>query len=137
MRLSHVTGLQSHYQLKGLWKSNTEEMFEMRFAEKEWGWTLCDGEVAVSGRATSDDSQLCRRLKKFFQTCLFERGWVLEKEASLGDDGCGSKQCYLCCFQKVCRRNGVLAQTCKNRVILFAEVIPIKSVLELFNKIKY
>ena len=44
-----ITGLQSHYQLKGLWKSNTEEMFEMRFAEKDWGWSLSDGEVLYLG----------------------------------------------------------------------------------------
>ena len=49
MRLSHMTGLQSHYQLKGLWKSNTEEMLEMRFSEREWGWKLCDGEVLYLG----------------------------------------------------------------------------------------
>ena len=50
MLLSNMTGLQSHYQLKGLWKSTTEEMFEQRFAEKEWGWTLSDGEASPSLR---------------------------------------------------------------------------------------
>ena len=38
MRLSIMGPVcESHYQLKGLWKSNTEEMFEMRVAEKRSG----------------------------------------------------------------------------------------------------
>ena len=49
MRLSHGTGLKSHYKLKGLWKSNTEEWFEQRYFEKDRGWVLTDGEVLYLG----------------------------------------------------------------------------------------
>ena len=59
MRLSHMTGLQSHYQLKGLWKSNTEEMLEMRFAEREWGGSSVMERFCIwGGGTTGDDSQL-------------------------------------------------------------------------------
>ena len=47
--LGPSTGLQSHYQVRGLWKSTTEEWFEQRFAEKESNWLLQDGDVLDLG----------------------------------------------------------------------------------------
>ena len=47
--LNNGTGLKSHYKLKGLWRSNTEEWFEKRFKEKDRGWILSEPEVLDLG----------------------------------------------------------------------------------------
>ena len=138
MRLSHMTGLQSHYQLKGLWKSTTEEMFELRFAEKEWGWTLCDGEVLYLGEqqvmipnykltSQSDSSQIA-----YVNIVGFWR-----KKQVLAMMDAAPKNVIFAVSKRYAGATESLPKRVQDRVILFAEVIPIKSVLELISKIKH
>ena len=137
MRLSHMTGLQSHYQLKGLWKSNTEEMFEQRFAEKDWGWTLHDGEVLYLGeqqvlipnyklRSKSGDREAHLNIVGF---------WRKKQVLQMMDNA--PSNVIFAVSKRYAGATESLPKRVKDRVILFAEVIPIKSVLELLDKIKY
>ena len=138
MLLSNMTGLQSHYQLKGLWKSTTEEMFEQRFAEKEWGWTLSDGEVLYLGEqqvmvpnykliSQSDPSKIA-----FVNIVGF---WRKKQVLSMMD--AAPDNVIFAISKRYAGAKESLPKRVQDRVILFAEVIPIKSVLGLINKFKH
>ena len=112
-------------------------MFESRFAEKEWGWTLSDGEVLYLGeqQVMVPNYKLLSKSDPNKKPYLNIVG-ILAKEAGSSHDGLRTRQCYLCSLQKICRTTESLPKRVQDRVILFAEVIPIKSVLELLDKIK-
>ena len=71
------------------------------------------------------------RLEGSSQCC-----WVLEKKTSVDTDGRGTRQCDVAVSKRYAGATESLPKRVQNRVILFAEVIPIKSVLELIDKIK-
>ena len=137
MRLSHMTGLQSHYQLKGLWKSTTEEMFELRFAEKDWGWTLGDGEVLYLGdqQVMIPNYKLTSQADPSREAYLNVVGFWRKKQVLSIMDAAPNNVIFAV-SKRYAGATESLPKRVKNRVILFAEVIPIKSVLELLEKIK-
>ncbi len=138
MRLTHATGLQSHYQLKGLWKSNTEEMFEQRFAEKDWGWTLSDGEVLYLGeqQVMVPNYKLTSQEDSSREAYLNVIGFWRKKQVLAMMDAAPNNVIFAV-SKRYAGATESLPKRVQNRVILFAEVIPIKSVLELLMKIKY
>ena len=137
MRLSHMTGLRSHYQLKGLWKSTTEEMFESRFAEKEWGWELSDGEVLYLGeqQVMVPNYKLISKVDPNKTAYLNIVGFWRKKQVLAMMD-LAPDNVIFAVSKRYAGATESLPKRVKNRVILFAEVIPIKSVLELLDKIK-
>ena len=138
MRLSHMTGLQSHYQLKGLWKSTTEEMLEMRFSEREWGWKLCDGEVLYLGeqQVMIPNYKLISQANPSQVAYLNIVGFWRKKQVLALMD-VAPKNVIFAVSKRYAGATESLPKRVKDRVILFAEVIPIKSLLELISKIKY
>lgn len=138
MLLSHKTGLHSHYQLKGLWKSNTEEMFEMRFAEKDWGWTLGEGEVLYLGeqQVLVPNYKLTSKVDSTKEAHLNVVGFWRKKQLLVMMDAAPDNVIFAV-SKRYAGATESLPKRVQDRVILFAEVIPIKSVIELLNKIKY
>lgn len=138
MHLSNMTGLQSHYNLKGLWKSTTEEMFEMRFSEKDWGWTLSDGEVLYLG----EQQVLVPNYKLISQSdsgkiaYLNIVGFWRRKQVLAMMDAAPDNVIFAV-SKRYAGATESLPKRVKDRVILFAEVIPIKSILDLVEKIKH
>lgn len=137
MRLTHGTGLKSHYRLKGLWKSNTEEWFEQRFHEKDRGWRLEEGEVLYLGEQQvlipnyklihADDSNQIAYLN-------IVGFWRKKQVLSLID--AAPNNVIFAVSKKYAGATEALPKRVLDRVILFAEVIPIKNLLETLSKIK-
>ena len=137
MRLSHGTGLKSHYKLKGLWKSNTEEWFEQRYLEKDRGWLLTDGEVLYLG-----EQQVLIPNYKLTSTSTQDVAylnivgfWRKKQVLSLIDSA--PNNVIFAISKRYAGATESLPERVLDRVILFAEVIPVKNVMDALLKIKY
>ena len=138
MRLSKGTGLQSHYTLKGMWKSNTEEWFEQRFAEKDWGWTLEEGEVLYLGeqQVLIPNYKLCSKNDATKTAYLNIVGfWRKKQVLQLMDTS--PENVIFAVSKRYAGATETLPKRVQKRVILFAEVIPIKRVLDILEEIKH
>ena len=137
MRLSHGTGLKSHYKLNGLWKSNTEEWFEQRYFEKDREWVLTDGEVLYLGeqQVLIPNYKLTSVATQRIAYLNIVGFWRKKQVLSLIDS---SPNTVIFAISK--RYAGAIESLPKrvlDRVILFAEVIPVKNVMDALLKIKY
>ena len=137
MRLSHGTGLKSHYKLKGLWKSNTEEWFEQRYFEKDRGWVLTDGEVLYLGeqQVLIPNYKLTSTSTQHVAYLNIVGFWRKKQVLSLIDSA--PDNVIFAISKRYAGATESLPERVLDRVILFAEVIPVKNVMEALLKIKY
>ena len=137
MRLSHGTGLKSHYKLKGLWKSNTEEWFEQRYFEKDRDWVLTDGEVLYLGeqQVLIPNYKLTSVSTKNVAYLNIVGFWRKKQVLSLIDSS--PYNVIFAISKRYAGATESLPKRVLDRVILFAEVIPIKNVMDALLKIKY
>ena len=133
--LGPSTGLQSHYQVRGLWKSTTEEWFEQRFAEKESNWLLQDGDVLDLGeqQVLVPNFRIQHRDKpERFGYLNIVGFWMKSHVIELIN--ASPKSVVFAVSKRYAADAKKLPQRVQDRVIIFAEVISVKEVITIIDK---
>ena len=136
MILDPSLGLSSHYQPRGLWKSTTEEWFEQRFFEKEREWSLSEGDVLDLGA----QQVLIPNFKIQHQTNPQRFGylnvvgfWMKAHVVDLVERS--PDNVIFAVSKRYATDAKKLPKRVQDRLIIFAEVITVKDVLSILNKI--
>ena len=110
----------------------------MRFAEKDWGWTLSDGEVLYLGeqQVMIPNYKLTSQADPKKEAYLNVVGFWRKKQVLAMMD-LAPKSVIFAVSKRYAGATESLPKSVLDRVILFAEVIPIKNVLALLDQIKY
>jgi predicted nuclease of restriction endonuclease-like RecB superfamily len=127
-------GLQSHYQVRGLWKSTTEEWFEQRFAEKESDWLLQDGDVLDLGNQQvliPNFRIQHRESPSRFGYLNIVGFWMKSHVIDLINSS--PESVVFAVSKRYAADTKKLPQRIQERIIVFAEVISVKDVLELIE----
>ena len=137
MMITSEQSLYSHYEARGVWKSNAEEWFEQRFLEKERGWVLAQGKMLNLGEQQvlipdfafkkSEDGQDIAYLDiiGFWRRNYLDQ--VIKK---------APKNVIFAVSKKYAADAKNLPNTLQERIVFFSEVISVTSVLEKIEKIK-
>lgn len=132
--LGPSTGLQSHYQLRGLWKSNTEEWFEQRFLEKEHEWSLQEGDVLDLGSQEVLIPNFRIQHKQDSQRFAYLNivgFWMKSHVIDL--IGRSPENVIFAISKRYAADAKKLPKTIQARVILFTEVIPVRDVMNILD----
>ncbi len=134
MVLTEGSDLSSHYQLKGLWRSNTEEWFETRFSKQNLDWVLSQPEALDLGeqRVLIPNFKLTHRFDDEKVAYLNIVGFWRQKHL-VDTIRKSPKNVMFAVSRKYAGDAAKLPENTQKRVILFAEVIPVKDVLEILD----
>ncbi|RME27234.1 MAG: DUF790 family protein [Deltaproteobacteria bacterium] len=131
--ITHEWGLRSHYRDTGVWRSRTEEWFEERWGEDQQGWIRHPGELqVVEGQHIIVPTWTFRkqgRTAHLDVVGFWRRSYLQQRiERTPADVG-------LAVSRRLCGDKEGLPDALRDRVIDFAEVIPVDRVVDLLERI--
>ncbi|MCK6504985.1 DUF790 family protein [Myxococcota bacterium] len=128
LTLTDQQGLVSHARDIGAWKSRTEQFFEDRWGAEQEGWTISPGEVQViAGQHVLVPAWTFRkggRTAHLDVVGYWRKGYLEERLQHTPPD------VVLAVSKRLCGDKAELPAALAARVVPFAEIIPVKQVLE-------
>ncbi|MEC7985194.1 MAG: DUF790 family protein [Myxococcota bacterium] len=131
--LSHEAGLKSHYSERGVWRSDAEVVFEDRFQKSENGWSIQEGTLLKLKGQRLLIPDFCfqkGKQKVYMEIVGFWRKGQLSKLISSAP-----KNLILAVSKRLAGDKSTIPKSLEDRVIPFAEVIPLNKVVKALDRI--
>jgi len=133
LTLDHTRGLKSHYQDRGVWRSQTEEWFEERFLALDSSWSLLPGElIDLGGQQFLIPDFTFRDGKRVAHLDIvgyWRRGYLKKRIAET------PANVMLAVSRRLAGEAVAFTDAQKKKLITFAEIIPAKTVLKQLESV--
>ena len=128
LELDHDAGMLSHYKERGVWRSDAERVFEERFKAKETGWRIGPGKlIKLKGQRILQPDFTLKKGKRTVHLEIIGF-WRKGQLSSLLQD-CPDNVFLLVSRRLAGDKSGIPPKIAQ-RVVPFAEVIPVSKVLD-------